>query len=278
MLSYRHGYHAGNHADVFKHWVLVQLIRALTQKDKPLFVMETHAGAGRYDLQSEMALKNGEFRDGIGRLWGKMPEGPSFLDYSAALKSSNPAEILRWYPGSPRILRFFLRPSDRLLLSESHPRDHLRLAREFEGDAKVRVEHLDGYSLLKAVLPPKERRGLIHIDPSYERKDEVVRLVEALKAGYRRFATGVYAVWYPLIGGGAGSDLPRRIEKAGLSKVLKAEIRLGCRDPRGLQGSGMILINPPYPVETILAEDLPRLAARLKTDGPPSIELRWLNP
>lgn len=275
MLSYRHAFHAGNHADVFKHWVLVLLLEALRRKDKPFFVLDTHGGAGRYDLQAAMALKNAEFEGGVGRLWGSMADIPSLAGYAKALQAGNPGGSLRWYPGSPRLIRHFLRTGDRLVATELHPRDQLLLQREFEGDSRVRIEGRDGYDALKALLPPRERRGLIHLDPAYERKDEARRLALALTEGYRRWASGLFAIWYPIHAEGA--EVPRRIHRLGIPKTLNLHYQIGARAPGGLVGSGMILINPPYGLEETVLRDFRPLVERLSIGQPVSHAVeRWL--
>jgi 23S rRNA (adenine2030-N6)-methyltransferase len=278
MLSYRHAFHAGNHADVFKHWVLSLILEALCRKEKPFFVLDTHAGAGRYALDSEMALKNGEFREGIGKLWSVADRFPALAPYFAALRTTNPGRELRWYPGSPRIIRHFLRGKDRLHLTELHPSDRLHLSREFEGDRQVRVEERDGYDALKALLPPLERRGLVHIDPAFERKDERGRLVQALGEAYRRWATGIYAIWYPIQDRSGADDLLRRVKRLGIPRTLVIECAVTSPSPDRLTGSGMILINPPYLLEETLREALPDLVDRLEVPGTGSYTVEWLVP
>ena len=278
MLSYRHAFHAGNHADVFKHWVLSLILEALIRKEKPFFVLDTHAGAGRYSLNGEMAQKNGEFRNGIGRIWAHAERYPELVAYLAAIRTSNPGRDLHWYPGSPRIMRHFLRDQDRMVLTELHPTDQITLAREFEGDRQVRVEARDGYDALKALLPPKERRGLVHIDPAYERKDERARLVETLKEAHRRWATGCYAIWYPIQDRSGADDLCRRIRRLGIPKTLVAECHVAPPSPEMLTGSGMILINPPYPLEDQLEKGFPDLVRALETPEGGSYRLEWLVP
>ena len=278
MLSYRHAFHAGNHADVFKHWVLSLILEALGRKDKPYFVLDTHAGAGRYALESSMARKNSEFSGGIGRIW-RHPERFSALEpYLSAVRTTNPGEQIRSYPGSPRIIRHFLRPQDRLVLTELHPTDSVLLAREFEGDRQVRVEVRDGYEALKALLPPSERRGLVHIDPAFERKDERPRLVQALSEAHRRWSTGIYAIWYPIQDRGGADDLCRRIQRLQIPKTLVAECAIALPARESLTGSGMILINPPYSLEEQLREGLPALVDGLESPEGGSFRLEWLVP
>ena len=277
MLSYRHAFHAGNHADVFKHLVLSLLLQSLMKKEKPFFVLDTHAGAGRYHLGSEMARKNREFAGGIKRLWG-LPQVPEDMaPYLEAIRTTNPGSELRWYPGSPRILRHFLRPQDRLVLSELHPSEAREITREFAGDRQVRVETADAYQTLKALLPPMERRGLVHIDPAYELKDERRRVLEALAEAHRRWATGLFAVWYPIQDRATADDFLRRLARLGLPKVLVAEFCVLPEEAFRLTGSGMILVNPPWQLDEQLNRVLPWLVERLAINGGGSWRVRWLD-
>lgn len=277
MLSYRHGYHAGNHADVFKHLVLSLLVRSLLSKDKPFFYLDTHAGAGRYNLESALPSKNREFEGGIAKLM-KCGEVPTDLaDYQAALASVNPGGSGRFYPGSPRVVRPFLRPGDRMSLCELHPRDLETLQAEFAGDRQVRVEQMDGYQALKALLPPPERRGLVHIDPAYELRDERRRLLEAVQEGYRRWPTGMYALWYPIQDRYTADDFLRRFQRSGIHKVLLAELSvLKQTEELHMIGSGMIVINPPWKLEEQLRGLLPWLWEKLAVKGQGGYRVEWL--
>jgi 23S rRNA (adenine2030-N6)-methyltransferase len=276
MLSYRHAFHAGNHADVFKHLVLTLLVRSLLHKDKPFFYLDTHAGAGRYNLNSEMARKNREYEGGIARLWNEPNPPEAVREYLAAVRTTNPGKELRWYPGSPRIVRHFLRPKDRMALCELHPTEAKLLSAEFAGDRQVRVEHLDGYQGLKALLPPPERRGLVHIDPAYELKDERRRLLDAVKEGYKRWATGMFAVWYPIQDRATADDFLRRFERLGIRKVLLAEFTVLPEEAFRLNGSGMIVINPPWRLDEQLSGLLPWLREKLAADGQGGWRVEWL--
>ena len=200
MLSYRHGFHAGNHADVLKHVALVALLRDLTRKDKPLVVLDTHAGAGTYSLEQGFAVRNAEFRDGIAMLWERNDLPEPVADYRDQVRFVNPDGVLRHYPGSPRIALGVLRPQDRLRLFELHGTEAKILAQQFAQDSRrVTVTAGDGFAGLKAVLPPPSRRGLVLIDPSYELASDYRAVVTALREGMQRFATGTFAVWYPLL-------------------------------------------------------------------------------
>ena len=267
MLSYRHAFHAGNHADVFKHLVLSLIVQALGQKDKPFLFLDTHAGAGRYRLEGEMAQKNREFDSGIGRLWPGTSAPAAIADYLAAVRTTNPGQALRWYPGSPRIVRHFLREQDRMVLCERHPQEGRLLQQEFEGDRQVRVETADGYQALKAQLPPRERRGLVHIDPSYELKTERQAVLEAIREAHRRWATGIYAIWYPIQDRATADDFLRRVRRLGIPDVLVAELWVMPEQAFRLTGSGMIVINPPWKLEEGLRSVLPWLCERLSQHG-----------
>ena len=223
-MNYRHGYHAGNFADVLKHTALCELLRLLTAKDKKLFVLDTHAGAGGYDLSGSQARRTGEAETGIVRLAGLPRAGmpAAVARYLAAVtaydRKFGPAGgQLRRYPGSPRLVRAALRPGDRFIACELHPEEALLLKREFAGDRAVEVRQADGYKALKALLPPVERRGLVLIDPPFEVPDEYEHLLRALRQGVRRFATGCYAIWYPIKDEAASRvrRRPRLVQAAG---------------------------------------------------------------
>lgn len=266
MLSYRHAYHAGNHADVLKHLVLVAIARHLGQKPAPFWIVDTHAGAGRYALESEHARKLGEWREGIGRLWS-LPDLPAPLaDYVELVRKLNPDGQLRHYPGSPWLARELLREGDRLRLFEMHSTD-LRLLQEcFSGAGRaVSVSGGDGFAGLKAILPPPPRRGLVLMDPSYETRADYAAVPRALQDSLKRFATGTYAVWYPLLAKPEARQLPERLKGAGAAEWLNVtlEVRAPTRDGFGMHGSGMFVINPPWTLEKALHETLPSLAGLL---------------
>lgn len=277
-MNYRHVFHAGNFADVFKHVLLVRLLQGLQNKDKGFVCIETHAGAGRYDLKSSQALKTSEHLDGIGRLWDSAPSGAE--DYLAAVRAVNRGAALRFYPGSPRIARFFLRRQDRLRLCEQAPDDCRRLHAEFAGDSQVQVRCGDGFAALKSWLPPPERRGLVLIDPPYEHDAEWERVQAALLMALDRWATGIYAVWYPLKADGRADRFKAGIVASGLRRVLLAEFLVAPSDtPFRLSGSGMLLINPPWQLDTVLQGSLPALADRLRqSHASPQVRIEWLVP
>jgi 23S rRNA (adenine2030-N6)-methyltransferase len=266
MLSYRHAYHAGNHADVLKHLVLVAIARHLGQKPSPFWIVDTHAGAGRYALESEHSKKLGEWRDGIGRLWS-VPDLPaSVADYVQMVRTLNPDGQLRHYPGSPWLARELLRDSDRLRLFEMHSTD-LRLLQEgFAGSGRaVSITGGDGFAGLRAILPPPPRRGLVLIDPSYETRADYAAVPKALQDSLKRFATGTYAVWYPLLAKPEARQLPERLKGTGPAQWLNAtlEVKAPARDGFGMHGSGMFVVNPPWTLEKTLHETLPVLTELL---------------
>lgn len=272
-MNYRHAFHAGNFADVFKHAVLVCLLKALQKKDKGFAYIETHAGAGRYDLRAAAARTGGEFQDGIGRLWDSPSEG--LEDYLAVVREVNRGKTLRFYPGSPRIARFFLRAQDRMRLCEGEPGECERLRAEFARDAQVQVRCGDGYAALKAWLPPPERRGLVLIDPPYESGDEWRRMHDAIALAHARWASGIYAIWYPLKVGAPLRRFREELTHVGFGPMLSAELRVWPDDvPFRLNGCGVLVVNPPWHLEEALEKLRKPLTERLKQGpGVPRIRL-----
>lgn len=267
MLGYRHGFHAGNHADALKHITLVLTARYLTGKPKPLWYIDTHAGAGLYQL-ADSHLRNREYTDGIGRLW-QMADAPAAVGrYLDAVRSFNPDGGLHRYPGSALLMQRLLRPDDRLRLFELHGSDYEALVRAVAGDRRVRIEHSDGFAALKALLPPPTRRALVLIDPSYELVDDYRRVVVALAEAIARFATGVYIVWYPQLDRGEADALPRQLASLAPGSWLNVRLTVAPRpNGRGMYGSGVFVINPTWTLADELAGALPWLAARLGGDG-----------
>lgn len=277
MLAYRHLFHAGNFADVFKHVVLVQLVLALTRKDKPFVYLDTHAGSGRYDLSHEWAQKNAEFRDGVVRVWGRTDAPAAVAPYLEALAAENADRRLRFYPGSPRLVRRLLRQGDRMVLTELNKRECAELAELFAHDRQVQVRLMDGYQALKALLPPPERRGLILIDSSFDRAGEYARLADALAQACRRFAVGVYALWYPLMEPVAVRGFERSIEETGIRKILKLELSVQPDGWQGsLRGSAMLVVNAPYQLDAVLRPALAWLHQALAPDGAGGWSVEWL--
>lgn len=261
MFAYRHGYHAGNHADVLKHLTLVTLLDALRRKDKPFFVMDTHAGDGGYALDSAMAGKLAEYADGIGRLWPHRGLHPAIDGYLDAVATHNTEGRLAQYPGSPLIVADRLRVGDRLLAVEAHSAAGARLDELLSDHANAQVLRGDGYAALKAALPPRERRGLILIDPSFEVAGEFERLTEALRLIHHRFRQGLVAIWYPLLGHKPAAPWLDTVQNLGIPDILTTELRVGppTQGP-GLYGSGMLLVNPPWGIESQLREVLPMVS------------------
>ncbi len=268
MLSYRHGFHTGNFADVLKHVVLTRILAYLTRKDKPLFCLDTHAGAGGYALTSKEALKIREFEGGIGRLWGRTDLPPVVADYVAVVREYNRQGQLEACPGSPYFMRRSLRAGDRLVLCELHPAE-LRALHKFAGDdRRIKVVANDGLQECIAQLPPRERRGLVLIDPSYELKTEYRDAIGTLTRAWRRFETGVFALWYPVIERHRVDFLERELKRSGVRRVDQYEL---CVAPdgagRGMTGCGMIIVNPPWTLCDDMADTLPWLANTLGREG-----------
>jgi 23S rRNA (adenine2030-N6)-methyltransferase len=255
VLSYRHGFHAGNHADVLKHVVLVRLLRGLTRKEKPLLFVDTHAGAGNYSLEDGFAARNAEFTNGIGRLWSRTDLPELVADYVAQVRTVNPDGVLRRYPGSPQIASQLLRAQDRLRLFELHSTDSRQLRDLFrDAGRRVAVTAGDGPTSLKAVIPPPSRRGLVLIDPSYEVVADYRSVVATMRDALQRFATGTYAVWYPQLARREAAQLPGQLLRlAGSDWVNVAlQVMAPAADGFGLHGSGVFVFNPPWR----LGEDL----------------------
>ncbi len=277
MLSYRHSYHAGNHADVLKHTVQSLILEALKVKDKAFVYHDTHSGAGRYDLTSAQAEKTGEYSEGIGRLWAK--QTPALLEpYLSAIKALNPdPDTLRYYPGSPMLAKQLCREQDRLTLTELHPNDFSLLLQEMRGDRRVKLFKEDGYQRLKAAMPPKERRGVVLIDPPYELKNEYAEMVKGVLEGHKRWATGTFAIWYPVVFRQDIEFIERRFKASGIRNILQIELSvLPDSNERGMTGSGMIVINPPWKLEQQMNELLPWLCQQLQQSDHASYRLNWL--
>ena len=270
MLSYRHAFHAGNHADVLKHFVLVETLRYLAQKDKAFWYIDTHAGAGLYGLDSTYAEKLGEFRDGIGRLWQRDDLPEALKPYVEMVRALNRSGELRLYPGSPYIAQQLLRDEDRMKLFELHPTDVKLLYDNFRRhERKVQITAADGYAGLKALMPPPPRRALTLIDPSYEVKGDYPGLIRALDEALQRFPTGTYAVWYPLLAKLQARELPDRLKRLPAESWL--HVTLTVKSPSsegiGMHGSGMYLINPPWTLAKALEEAMPYLVEVLGQDS-----------
>jgi 23S rRNA (adenine2030-N6)-methyltransferase len=265
MLAYRHAFHAGNHADVLKHVVLLQLMRHMRLKDKGLRIVDTHAGAGVYALDSPQSLKKGEFQQGIARLWALQDTPPAVADYLQQLRTLNTDGALRLYPGSPQLVRQLLRPQDQLRLFELHPADYQALHELFCGVPGVELRQADGFAALKSQLPPPTRRALVLIDPSYEGHADYERVVQTLREALRRFAQGVYMVWYPVVTKPGAAAMVQGLKTLAPAGWLHARLTLQQPDALGygLAGSGIVLINPPHTLFGQLQGLLPWLVQRL---------------
>lgn len=268
MLAYRHAFHAGNHADVLKHVVLLQLLRHMALKDKGVRIVDMHAGAGGYALDAPQALKKGEFRQGIGRLWplelAALPE--PVAHYLQQVRALNPDGALRRYPGSPLLALRQLRVQDELRLFELHPADHQALHALLGAARGVQVQRADGFAALKSQLPPPTRRALVLLDPSYEGHADYARVLQALSDALRRFAGGVYMVWYPLVGKPGGASLVQGLKALAPGGWLHARLSLQQPDAQGfgLAGSGVFVINPPHTLHAQLQSALPWLVHALR--------------
>jgi 23S rRNA (adenine2030-N6)-methyltransferase len=280
MLSYQHEYHAGNHADVLKHAVLACALGALTQKPAPLRVLDGFAGSGRYDLFGPEASRHAEYKGGITRLLaaaerpGVVPA--ALAPYLDAVRALNPDGRLRQYPGSPALALALLRPGDTVELLEQHPKAERALRAAVRGDRRARIHVRDAYEGLPALVPPKERRGLVLIDPSYEVKDEFKRVPELLAACHRRWPQGVYAVWYPLIRDPLAERFVNRVVATGIRRLYQVEVAVGPPRRQGLWGSGMLLVNPPFGLDAELGPVAGALHAVLAGEGAALPEARWL--
>lgn len=275
MLSYRHAFHAGNFADVLKHFVLFQLLQYLNQKDKPYWVIDTHAGAGLYALHEGFAAKNAEYRDGVGRLWQRQDLPAPLAEFVALLQLLNPDNNLRFYPGSPWIASHLLRTEDRLRLFEMHPTDFDILQETFAKEKQVKVEKSDGFAALKALLPPPPRRGLVLIDPPYEEKQDYQRVPAALQEALKRFETGTYAVWYPLLPRPEPEKMVEKMKHLPVKSWLNVSqsISAPSADGFGMFGAGMFVLNPPWTLHATLQSVMPWLNETLAQDATASFVL-----
>jgi 23S rRNA (adenine2030-N6)-methyltransferase len=280
VLAYRHQFHAGNFADVFKHALLTRLLLALGRKSKPFFYLDTHAGTGLYDLTHPWAQKLEEHRAGVDLLWERNDAPDLFAPYLDAVRAENPPRSkLRFYPGSPRIARRLLRAGDRMELNELNRDDCATLARLFEGDAQVHVHCMDGYQTLKALLPPHERRGLVLVDSSFDRAREFDRLVDALQTAHRRWASGVLALWYPLLEPYVVRGFERSVLATGIRKILRLELSVLPASWAGsLRGCGMLVVNPPFGLEAEAQPMLDWLWRALAEVGTGGRSVQWLVP
>jgi 23S rRNA (adenine2030-N6)-methyltransferase len=265
-MNYRHTFHAGNFADVFKHIIIARILTHLRAKAAPFRVIDTHAGEGLYDLAGEEASRTGEWRDGIGRLAAaRLPADAAALiaPYLAALRACNRADALRYYPGSPVLARHLLRPQDRLIACELEPRAAAALSRHLHGFATAKVMRIDGWIALAAYVPAKERRGLVIVDPPFEQPDDLIRLADGVTAAYRKWPTGIYLMWYPVKEREGPDRFTKRLRRAGIEKCLRVELAVASPGPAGgLNACGVIVVNPPW-----------KLATEIRIFAPPLVDL-----
>lgn len=262
-MNYRHIFHAGNFADVFKHWILTLLLEKLIEKPTPFCVIDTHAGLGVYDLKHLHAQKTLEQDSGVQRIVNTQL-APAFQTYYNILYADNkPNEI---YPGSPKIIQAFLRSQDRLFASELHEEDYLTLKSNFADDKRVKVLHQNGYDAIKALLPPLEKRGLVFIDPPFEKTDEFEQIIAALKTGLKRFAHGIYAIWYPIKDQVRMQQFYRALRELPITRWLCLDLYANEAILNQLNSCGMLIINPPWQLSEKLQTNMPYLLQYLKLE------------
>jgi 23S rRNA (adenine2030-N6)-methyltransferase len=283
-LNYRHAFHAGNFADVLKHATFVRVLLHLREKDAAFRVIDTHAGAGRYDLTADEAQRTGEWRDGIGRLLHARVAGQAapllepYLTLIRELNTQTP-DTVRTYPGSPLVAALLARPQDRLQLCELHPGERTKLEENFAGDRRARTSDVDGWQALKAFLPPPERRGAVLVDAPFEQPGEFQRLEQGLAEAHRRWASGVYLLWYPIKDTRETEAFARRLARSGIARVLRAELSVGpVNAEAGLSACGVMVVNPPWKLESELSVILPALARSLGRGAAGGYRLDWLAP
>jgi 23S rRNA (adenine2030-N6)-methyltransferase len=292
-MNYRHAFHAGNFADVVKHAVLVRMLVHLRRKPAAFRVIDTHAGAGRYDLLGPEATRSGEWREGIGRLLAATLAEPArallapYLDAVAALNPAGSPGALSAYPGSPALVRAFLRPQDRLIACELEPNAAAALGRYLHGDRRSKAVAIDGWTALNAYVPPPERRGLVLIDPPFEDAGDFPRLAHGLAAAYRKWASGSYLVWYPIKERKAPDAMTRQLGRSGIAKILRLELDVAAlarrsgptgdaASPGALAACGLIVVNPPWTLAEELQILLPALAAALSGGAGGAHRVDWL--
>ena len=264
-------------ADVFKHITLVGLIQSLLRKDKPFCYIDTHSGIGQYNLLSETARKTGEFSNGIGRLFNLQTTLKLVNDYLMIVQGINTEKTLKYYPGSPVVVEKLLRKTDRMVLSELHQRDYQLLNELFFKNRGVTIYHQDGYHTLKACLPPLEKRGLVLIDPPFEQQDEFNQIVLGLKNALQRWATGIYAVWYPIKEQKLNQNFFKALQQLPIKNCLKLELTVLPDDvPHRLNGSGMVIINCPWQFDTEIQTILPWLWQQLAVEQNGGYKVEWL--
>ncbi len=279
-MNYRHAFHAGSFADVHKHAVLCRILHHLCGKPAPFRVIDTHAGAGLYDLASNEARRSGEWHDGIERLLAAAlpaPVATLLAPYLEVIGAINERDRLTTYPGSPALVRAALRPQDHLIACELEPKAAAALARNLSRDPRIKTLQIDGWTALNAYVPPKERRGLVLIDPPFEQEREFTQMAHAFAAAHRKWATGIYLLWYPIKGRSEPDAFAKALRRLAIPKMLRAELTVASlSDPTRLNGSGLIVVNPPWMLEDELTTLLPALAALLGRGGQGGFRLDWL--
>lgn len=278
MLSYKHGFHAGNFADVHKHMVLVQLINALNQKPKPWSYLETHGGKAHYDLTDEQAEKTGEYKKGIAPVWAAAQPPTLVANYLAQVSAENTGRLLRYYPGSPAIAASMAREDDRIAIMELHANEYELINKYFKRNTQVAIHHRDGYEGVLSMLPPKPNRGVVLIDPSYEVKSEYQEVARFIKKAHQRWPIGVYAVWYPILKAGLHRAMLQSVASSGIRKIFVSEFYQKSSNSGRMFGSGMMLINPPWQLEEHLESVMPWLERTLAESDADSSSGRWLVP
>lgn len=278
MLSYRHAYHAGNHADVLKHYILSLVLDYFNQKDKSYWMIDTHAGAGMYALKSEFAQKNAEYENGIARLFAaeKLPETLEY--FVKIIKNLNGNNMLSVYPGSPKIAANFLRADDKLRLFELHPSDFQILLENFANlGRQTKIEMKDGFNSIKACLPPPTKRAVVLIDPPYELKTDYTRVVDCIKDSLKRFSTGTYIIWYPLLQRPEPEELLMALRKIANQNWLNVTLTVQNKsiDGFGMHGSGIFIVNPPWTMPKILQENMPILTELLSIDAAAEFSINY---
>ena len=284
-MNYQHAFHAGNFADVHKHAVLARVLVYLRQKPAAFRVIDSHAGAGRYDLLAAEASRSGEWRDGIARLWSELARLPIacrdlLAPYLEVVAACNAAGSLRAYPGSPLIAQHLLRSQDRLIACEIEPKSFAMLAAALRGDRRAKALAIDGWTAIGAYVPPRERRGLVLVDPPFEDRADFTRLAEVLAVAHRKWSAGTFMLWYPIKTREGPDALARRVRRLGIAKILRSELVVGpLREDAGLAGSGLIVVNPPFTLEQDLRVLLPALS-RVMARGSQAAGQRidWLCP
>jgi 23S rRNA (adenine2030-N6)-methyltransferase len=279
-MNYRHAFHAGNFADVVKHAALTRLLVHLCRKPAPYRAIDTHAGAGLYDLAGPEAARSGEWHGGIERLLSARIAGAShalLAPYLDAVAACNPPGRLVAYPGSPALVRAFLRAQDRLVACELEPNAAAALKRNFAQDRRIKTVAIDGWTALNAYVPPKERRGLVLIDPPFEDSGDFSRLAQDLEAAHHKWANGTYLLWYPIKTREQPDALARRLRRSGIGKILRAELSIAPPDDSRLSGCGLIVVNPPWTLEQELHVMLPALAEVLAGAERGSSRIDWVS-